>query len=75
VNIEEPTAFVTSASVMPLQSALRNPAPGGGGGVVVVAGGPDGPQAASSAAAKSAPAHVATDLAAATVTSPTAGLR
>src|SRR3954470_25077851 len=73
VNIEEPTALVMSASVMPLQSALRNTAPGGGGGVVVVAGESDGPQAVTSAAARSAPAHVATDRAAAMVTSPTAG--
>src|SRR3954463_3684134 len=75
VNIEEPTALVTSASVMPLQSALRNPARGVGGDVVVVAGGPDGPHATSSAAVKSAPAHVANDPAAGMVTSPTAGSR
>ena len=34
VNIDEPTALVTSASVTPLQSALRNTPPGGGAGVV-----------------------------------------
>src|SRR5690349_9290587 len=38
VNIEEPAALVMSASVTPLQSALRNPAPGGGAGVLGAAG-------------------------------------
>src|ERR1700754_66975 len=38
VNIDDPTALFTSASVTPLQSALRNPPPGGAAPVVAVAG-------------------------------------
>src|SRR6185436_643136 len=38
VNIDEPAALVTSASVTPLQSALRNPAPDGGAAVLGAAG-------------------------------------
>src|SRR6478735_10307750 len=57
VNIEEPTALVTSASVMPLQSALRNPAPVAGAGVLGVAGVCDGPQPATSAAMATAATH------------------
>src|SRR6478609_9567674 len=34
VNIDDPTALVTSASETPLQSALRNPPPGACAGVV-----------------------------------------
>src|ERR1700755_1377958 len=60
VNIEEPTALVTSASVTPLQSALRKPAPGAGDVVAGAAGWPDGPQPAASAVA-SAARHIDTD--------------
>src|SRR3954463_8765728 len=42
VNIEDPTALVTSASETPLQSALRKPPLGGCAGEVGVAGPSEG---------------------------------
>src|SRR6478609_6092542 len=76
VNIDDPTALFTSASVIPLQSALRKPPPGGGAGAVGVAGWADRPQPASrAAAAASAAKHLDSDLGTAIVTCPTAGWR
>jgi hypothetical protein len=75
VNIDDPTALLTSASVIPLQSALRKTLPGGGGaGEVGVADWSEGPQPTSSAAtAASAGQHRDNDLDPAMVTCPTAG--
>src|SRR6202011_3844129 len=51
VNIDDPAALLTSASAIPLQSALRKTPPGGGGaGEVAVAAWSDGPQPTSRAA-------------------------
>src|SRR3954463_10227708 len=73
VNIDDPTALVTSSSVIPLQSALRNPSPGGGAGVVGAADSSDGPQPTSSIAT-AATQHLDNDLGT-TVTCPTATWR
>src|SRR6476659_360315 len=76
VNIEDPTALVMSASVTPLQSALRNPAPGCDACVVGVAGSPDGPQPASSAVTMpSAAQHADTGFGTAMVTCPIEGVQ
>src|ERR1700752_2230488 len=72
VIIDDPTALFTSASVIPLQSALRKTPPGGGTGDVVVACWPEGPQPTSRAAAAASVAHDS-DLGTAMITCPTAG--
>jgi hypothetical protein len=74
VNIDDPTALLTSASVIPLQSALRKMPPGGGGAVEVgIADWSDGPQPTTRAAtAASAGKHRDDDLDTAMVTCPTA---
>src|SRR5882757_3662664 len=75
VNIDDPAALLTSASVIPLQSAVRKTPPGGGGaGGVGVADWSDGPQPTSRAAtAASAGKHRDDDRETAMVTCPTGG--
>src|SRR5258705_6689318 len=74
VNIDDPTALLTSASVIPLQSALRKTPFGGGGAVEVgIADWSDGPQPTTRAATTaSAGKHRDDDLDTAMVTCPTA---
>src|SRR5215212_2593153 len=72
VNIDDPTALFTSASVTPLQSALRKPSPGGGTCDVGVGGWSDGPHPASrAAAAASETRHPDSNLRTAMVRDPT----
>src|SRR5262245_296981 len=59
VNVCDPTALLTSASVTPLQSALRKP-PAGGVGAADAVGLSDGPQPETSAPAAAAAQNFST---------------